>query len=389
MCIIGIGNCGSQIAYLAEKTIPDLVDTIYINTSQADLSQVGDSKFKIKIGEDAEGSGKNRDVTKKHLRESIRSIIDNSKIREVISEKDYVFISASTAGGTGSGVALILFKMLKQMFYETNFILIAVLPQLNASMLEQVNTMEYLEELYEKLPEIDPKDPSQRKYPTYMIYDNDMVADMSPTEGLIAVNKSIVEDIRVLSGIDNKPTPFESIDEADMENVITTPGRLIVARSTKGITEKVLEDTPIDDIIIKSIKTSNHCELNRDKKIVRYGLISHLTEACNRLFITKFDKLFDFLGTPTERFNHNAVNSSNESLNFVYFIGSGLSPITDRIARINDRITELQEEQNKASVQKGTGIEADTISELKKFRNIRNELQVDVDIDAIFNEFDS
>lgn len=379
IAIVGIGNCGSQIAYLAEQTIGDLVDCIYINTSDADLSMVGESQYKFKIGEDTEGSGKNRDETKKHLKSSIKSIISDKSIQELIIEKKYVYIIASTAGGTGSGAAPIFFKILKELFPDVNFILVAVLPQLNASLLEQVNTMEYLDELYSKLPEDT----------TYMIYDNETTKNLSATQGLIEINKAVVEDIRILSCIDNHPTPYESIDEADMETIITTPGRLIVSRINKGLTEKVMEDDQIDTMIIASIKSSKHCEINRDKKILRCGIITFFTEECNNLYNNNLPKLFEFLGTPAERFNHNAINSDSENMNYLYFIGSGLSSIVDRIGRINNRIEELEKALKSAKAALETGIDSSTINELKKFKNTKDRfVESNINIDEIFSDFE-
>ena len=47
VAIIGVGNCGGQIAYLAEKKYPELFDTVYINTSLSDLSMVSNSETSI------------------------------------------------------------------------------------------------------------------------------------------------------------------------------------------------------------------------------------------------------------------------------------------------------------------------------------------------------
>ena len=377
MGIIGIGNAGSQVAHLAESTIGEIVDSVYINTSDADLSMVGDSNFKFKIGENVEGSGKNRDVTKQHLRTSIMSIIKNTEFQDLIVDKKYVFVIASAAGGTGSGAAPVLFKTLSDLFPDVNFILIGILPQLNSSLLEQINTLEYLDELYNKLP----------ANTTYMMYDNEVTKDMSSTRGLVEINKNIVEDIRILSGVDNFPTPFESIDEADMENIITTPGRLMVTRVISGLTEKTMEDNQIDDLIIRSIKSSMHCEINRDKKILRCGIVTFFTEQCNNLYNSSLDKLLQFIGTPAERFNHNAINKGNETMNKLYFISSGLSMVNDRINRINNRVKELEDALKAATDKKETGIDSEIISDMKRLKNNRDKHIVDVDIDKIFNNF--
>lgn len=333
--IVGVGNCGGQVAYLAEKKYPDLVDTLYINTSDSDLSMVStENPMKFKIGEkhEVEGSGKNREKMKEYLEADIEKILGNTELQNLIVEKKYCFIVASAAGGTGSGAAPILHEFMRQMFPDTNFILVTVIPQLQASLMEQGNALEFLTELYDVLG----------NNTTYMIYDNETTADLPPTKALEVVNENIVEDIRILTCIDNYPTPYESIDDADMEGILTTPGRLLVVRLMKNLTEKSMEDNNLDDLVIKAIKQSKHAETDRNKKVVRWGIITYFTDQVNKLYNPNLEKLQDFIGTPVERFNHNAINDSNESLNFFYLVASGLSPINDRVKKITDRIQELK-----------------------------------------------
>ena len=334
--IIGVGNCGGQVASLAEKKYPDLFDTIYINTSEADLSMVQDKnglKFKIGEKEEIEGSGKNRDKMKEYLQADIGKLLESKELQDRIVEKKYCFIISSAAGGTGSGASPILLEFMRQMFPDTNFILVTVLPQLQASLAEQGNALEFLFELYDVLGE----------NTTYMIYDNETVADLPPTRALEVVNENIVEDIRIITGIDNFPTPYESIDDADMESIISTPGRLIISRLTKNLTEKNMEDNSLDEMIIKNIKHSNHAETDRNKKVVRWGIITYFTDAVNKLYKSGLNGVQDFIGVPVERFNHNSINDKTENLNFFYMIASGLSPINDRTKKIQERIEELKE----------------------------------------------
>lgn len=336
IAIIGVGNCGSMISYLAHKKYPDLFDTIYINTSQADLSMINDPsaiKFKIGRDEEVEGSGKNRSKMKQYLRDDIEKILSNKEFLDVIAQKKYVFIASSLAGGTGSGASPVLLDILRQAFVDTHFILVGVLPKIKDSLADQGNALEFLSELYETLGE----------NTTYMVYDNETVADQSPTQALETVNENVIEDIRILTGIDNYPTQYESIDPADMESIITTPGRLLVARVKKNLTEKNMEDSAFDDLIIKSIKQSCQCETDRNKKVVRWGIITYFTDAVNKLYTSNLEKLEEFIGRPDERFNHNAINvDGNENLNFMYLVASGLSPINDRAKKMKDRVMELK-----------------------------------------------
>lgn len=335
IAIIGVGNCGSQVAQLAQSKYPDIFDCIYINTSDSDLAMVtAEDQLKFKIGkkDQVEGSGKNRTKMKEYLMDDINNILGDENLQNAIVDKKYTFIISSAAGGTGSGAAPVLMEILRQMFPDTHFILVTVLPQISSSLMEQGNALEFLNELYDVLGETT----------TYMVYDNETTSDLPPTKALEVVNENIVEDLRVLSGVDNYPTPYESIDEADMESIITTPGRLLVVRLNKRLSEKSVEDNNLDDMIIKAIKQSAHAETDRNKRVIRWGVITYFTDAVNKLYTSEFNKLADFIGTPIERFNHNAINKNNENLNFLYMIASGLSPINDRVVKVTERIEELK-----------------------------------------------
>lgn len=381
--IVGVGNCGSQVANLAEKKYPTLFDCIYINTSDSDLSMVNtENNLKFKIGEDGEveGSGKNRLKMKEYLQADIEKILGNPSLQECVLPKKYCFVVASAAGGTGSGAAPVLLEIMRQLFPDTHFILVSVLPQVNASLMEQGNAIEFLKELYEVLGD----------NTTYMIYDNETTAGMPPTKALETVNENIVEDFRILTGIDNFPTPYESIDEADLESIITTPGRLLVARITKDLTEKAMEDNNLDEILIKTIKRSCHCETDRNKKVVRWGIITYFTDAVNKLYNPDMNGLIDFIGTPIERFNHNAINEKSEQFNFMYLIASGLSPINDRTKKINERIETLKNalasDEASKFIMNGESVAYDVMAERMKQQK-RSSQPATVDTKSIFKKF--
>jgi hypothetical protein len=212
--------------------------------------------------------------------------------------------------------------------------LVAVLPQFHSEDGRLQNTLDFFSELYSDMLGHDKT--------TYMIYDNETTSDLSPTKSLDVVNEAIVEDIRILTGIDNFPTKYESIDKADFEVLLTTPGRLLITRLKKGLTEKVLEDTTVDELLVKAIKKSCHAETDRNKKVLKWGIITYFTEAVDKLYTAQMEKLLDFIGTPIERFNHNVVHHGKEDQNFLYFIASGLSPINDIGKKYKERIEELK-----------------------------------------------
>lgn len=383
IAIIGVGNCGGQVAYLAEKRYATIFDTIYVNTSASDLSMVSpESSLKYKIGKNEviEGSGKNRTRMKEYLMKDITNILGDEKLQVCLRNKKYVFIVTSAAGGTGSGAGPVLLEILRQMFPDCNFILVGVLPQLSASLMEQGNTLEFLNELYDVLGD----------QTTYMIYDNERTADLPPTKALEVVNECIVEDLKVLSGIDNYPTPYESIDEADMESIISTPGRMVVTRINKGLIEKNMEDKHLDELIVKSIKNSCHTETDRNKKVTRWGIITYFTDAGNRLYNPVLEGLHEFIGTPVERFNHNAINDGAETLNFLYLIASGMSPINDRVKKITERIDELKsalaKDESSQYILSGDGASYDVMEAREKADRQARQPE-EVNTEDIFKKF--
>lgn len=382
--IIGIGNCGNQVAYLAEKKYGTLFESIYINTSSSDLSQIQPSNenlvFKIGDEDEVEGSGKNRSKMKEYLRSDIKNILEDENLQNAIVSKKYVFVIASVAGGTGSGAGPVLFSLIEQQYPEVHFILVSVLPYLESSLMEHGNSKEFLEELYNKLDS-----------PTYMIYDNETVYDQPATVSLTTVNNEIVEDLRVLTGVDNLSTPYESIDPADMESILTTPGRVIVVRLKKNLTEKAMEDTAIDDMIIRAIKRSCHAETDRNKRCLKWGIITHFTEEVNKLYRPAMPKLADFLGNPKERFNHNAINTTgHDDQNFLYLIASGLSPINDRTKKIDDRILQLlsneDEDKKDEFISNTNGVSYNVMEERKKQDRKANQ-KATLKISETFDKF--
>lgn len=381
--LLGCGNAGGQVSALAERKYPDLFDAIYINSSESDLSMIpNESSLKFKIGEkdEIEGSGKNRSRMKEYLKNDINKILGDEELQKCIATKKYCFIIASAAGGTGSGAAPVLIALLKQLFPDTNFVLVGILPQMNASLMEQGNAIEFLNELYDVLDDD----------LTYMIYDNETASDLPPTTALSKINEEIVEDLRILTGIDCYSTPYESMDEADMESVITTPGRLLVTRITSGLSEKSMEENNLDDLIIKGIKKSAHAETDRNKRVLRWGIITYFTDEVNKLYQPTLEKLIDFLGTPIERFNHNAINDKTDKLNFLYLIASGLSPINDRVEKITNRIDELKNalagDKTNRYILSGEGASYGNMEERKKAERRANQVE-EVNPMDIFKKF--
>lgn len=378
--VIGIGNCGNQIACLAHKEAQ--CDVFAINTSENDLSTLPTDIPKKCVG-DSQGTGKNRTAAKQFLKDSIMDLIRDEDFRNFIAEKEVILIVSSMGGGSGSGMAPIMSNIIRDTFRnddgtEMITILVGIMPRLNEGYSTQVNALDYMHELFDVLDA-----------PTYMIYDNNNFAKETSYKVLETVNQQVVEDIKVMQCKYNVATPYDSIDEKDMKTLLSSPGRIVIA-SILNLKEKDLDETGIEDILIDRIKKSAHAELQRDGVVSRTGLITNLSDRLNSQFDTHIDNVRKFIGEPTEEFLHISVNEDKSLPNNVCLILTGLSKITDRVDKIRDRIEEIETAQQKHEDEvSDSSISADDITKMNAKRGYRKSgsTEAKVDLEGLFDKF--
>lgn len=104
--IIGLGQCGSNIANLFENKG---YNTVYVNTSLEDLGTIK-GVHKIHIP-GADGAAKDRKRVLQLAMESFGDIVQ--KIENIITQ-EYVVVIYSSSGGTGSGLSTPMLKYLTQ-----------------------------------------------------------------------------------------------------------------------------------------------------------------------------------------------------------------------------------------------------------------------------------
>jgi cell division GTPase FtsZ len=378
--IIGMGNTGNQVASLANEELK--IPAMAINSSEKDLESVSESIPKKLISSKegkSQGAGKNRKLAKEYLKDSVMSLLSDEDTQNFIGNSDVLFIVSSTGGGTGSGTALVMSKIVSQMFAgTTKVITIGVLPVMSEALSAHVNTLEYLNELYSALDNS-----------TYMLYDNDRYSNLPSYKMMEKVNHEIVKDIDVLRCTYNYSTPYDSIDEQDMKRLISFPGRLAVAR-LEDIKERDLDEQTIEDLLIKKIKTFPHVEMQRDQKITATGVIANLSDVVFDEFDNHIPNVIEFIGSPDHDFNHISRNEDRKMPNNVFLIMSGLSAVNDRILKLTDRIDEIEEKQKIREEE--AAIDASEIKGLSdqissKDGEKESETKSSVDLESIFDEF--
>jgi len=377
--IIGIGNTGNQIASLGKERLN--IPVLAINSSDRDLETVPKDiprKLIVTNDTDKQGAGKDRKLAKKYLKSSVTNLIEDEDIVGLMDSVDVVFIISSTGGGTGSGISPIMARIMADKFVDTKVILVGVLP-VNGEMLSaHANTLEYLDELNTKLPD-----------QTYMLYDNDKYDGlMSSYKILEQVNNDIISDLDVLRCTYNYTTKYNSIDDRDMMRLISFSGRLIVAR-LEDFKEKDADTVTIEDMLIDRLKRNSHVEFQRDKKIMGSGLITNLSQPLMDEFDDNIPKVVDFIGDAIHGFIHEYVTADRKEPNNVFLILAGLSPINDKILKINDRIAEI--EKNQQVLLDDNAIDKENLNALSNkiadTDTVKSEKSVN--IQDIFADFDS
>jgi hypothetical protein len=325
--IIGCGNAGNQVAELAAKALA--IPAIAINSSEKDLSTI--TIDKIAIG--TQGSGKDRNIAKKYMKTNAGKLLDVNDpegIAGMVDDRELVFVVSSTGGGSGSGIAPMLYDFLTKLYPAKSFILVGILPELRESIGSQQNTIEYLTEV------------NNIHGITYMLYDNNKRSNLPISEILNSINSDIVEDINIIQGYYQMTTPLNSIDEKDMFKIVNTPGMINISK-VYDIKDKDVDNATIEDLLIGYIKNkSAMCEIERDGVVKRSGLIINLNPKLQRFIDKGLDKIKVIVGEALEWFEHDYINASDET-NRAILILSGLSMPDDRITRITQRIDEVME----------------------------------------------
>ena len=374
--IIGIGNAGNQVASLAHEKLS--IPVIAINSSEKDLETLP-AGIPKKLIRDAsglsKGAGKDRKLAKTYLKDTILSFISSEEMTDFMKELDFVFIVSSTGGGTGSGTAPIMTSILNSTYPDVHTILVGILPVDSEALSSHVNTLEYLTELYEKLPD-----------QTYMLYDNDKLAGEPSYQIMETINSEIVNDINVLRCNFNYTTKYDSIDDRDMTRLISFPGRISVAR-LDNFRDKECDTRSIEDMIIEKIKKNTHVETQRDRKVMATGIITNLSPTLNNEFNDNIPNVTEFAGEAVHAFKHIYITEDRNMGNNVFYIMSGLTKVNDKINKISDRIADIEERQRIMEEESALShVNMKELSDKISDKEVRNK-DSETDLKDIFSSF--
>lgn len=336
---ICIGNGGGQSGVALHK---EGVDVILLNTSSRDLaSEVvpdGVNSYIIQDSNDTgRGAGRNREVAKKLYEDFLQSekLLTDGTFNKFVKEKDVIFIIASTAGGTGSGIAPTLAFQLNEKYPNKVIIIIGILPRLSESINSQQNSIQFFKEI-EQLSEMDIKFP-------YAFFDLEKYAHLDVDEAYSRVAKDVVDMVKVIRGDYSRLTKFGMIDERNMLTMICCPGMMTVF-ALDNIKQSDIKSTGIQKIILDRMSDISAADAQSDKISKYMGLFLEVEDSIDDpVKRADYSELFNTVGEPFEIFtNYGIAEKPTGSFGVML---TGRSAPYDRLTRAIDRVE--QHEANK------------------------------------------
>lgn len=335
--VIGIGNAGSQVALAAAGKG---IQVFIMNTSIKDLddSVVGKNIKAMQIG-DGRGSGKDRDnammLLKSNGTAGIKEIFENPYFRQTVMPADIVFVTFSTAGGTGSGIGPKMAEMIHKAYPQKVIIPYGILPKNAESVMAQANAIACVDDI------------TKIGVP-YMLADLSFYENESQENSYRKIADYMVESMLVIRGDYMEMSANGMADERDTLTVISEPGYMTV-HIRKGINESSLSTKTLQGYLVDEMKSSPACRIQRDG-LLQYNLvIANVNPAVeDPLKAGDYSELNGFAGEPKATFANYAVDEGCYDFQ-VMVITSGLTVPMDRFASAKAKIAANKEKYEKQS----------------------------------------
>jgi len=257
---LGIGQFGGNVTKKFEEAgYPCIV----ANSSLEDLA-TRNAKNKLHF-RNGQGCHKNRKKSKALLKENIEVLID--EVRSKMPSITTLFICASSAGGTGSGMLAAVAKILSRQL-EINICIVTVLPDKSENFQSYANTVELFQEI-EKLDCIG----------------STFILDNSKNKDRLKINEIFFTHLDALLTNENGGD-YGCLDRSEIDNLLCTQGMSILCKLGKDNADKVLA----------SLTTNNIYAPMETNKVIRYmGVMSCSTNV-------ELDEIYSQVGMPIDTY---------------------------------------------------------------------------------------
>lgn len=328
---IGVGQCGGSIA---DEAINRGFHAAAINYSSSDLNSLENIDEKLQLV-GSEGVGKDRKAASEYMKNNWEASIEFIKNTMEKPSVQVIFVVFSAAGGTGSGISPILIELLNEYLPHKTIVAVPVLPDEGEVILNQLNTIETLQEL--------------SKLETCVLpLDNQKVAqklNKSVSESRLykETNMEFLDLLEDLINYTDKSSKVSTLDKKDLNQLFNTPG--IMTISSADLNEYVAGTKYFNKLHEDIQKSWLQTIFSADdfENVLRAGIILDVGDTLAEHI--SFKRLFDKdYGMPLDLFK----GMYNEEGSRVISILAGLGWINSRMKRID----ELIEKGNKGIPQK-------------------------------------
>lgn len=257
---LGIGQFGGNVTKKFEEAgYPCIV----ANSSLEDLA-TRNAKNKLHF-RNGQGCHKNRKKSKALLKENLELLID--EVRSKMPAITTLFVCASSAGGTGSGMLAAVAKILSKQL-GMNICIVTVLPDKSENFQSYANTVELFQEL-EKLDCVGAT----------------FVLDNAKNKDKLKINEIFFTHLDALLANDNGGD-YGCLDRSEIDNLLSTPGMAVLSKLGKDNSDKLLS----------SLVNNNIYAPIEDNKVIRYmGIMS-----CNSH--VELAEIYSEIGTPIDTY---------------------------------------------------------------------------------------
>lgn len=257
---LGIGQFGGNlIRKFEEAGYPCVV----ANSSVEDLATMNvKNKFHFRNGH---GCHKNRKKSKELLKDNMEALIDEVRVK--MPAITTLFICASSAGGTGSGMLAAVAKILSKQL-EINICIVTVLPDKSENFQSYANTVELFQEI-EKLDCIGAT----------------FILDNSKHKDKMKINEIFFTHLDALLANENGGD-YGCLDRSEIDNLLCTSGMAILSKLGKDNSGKLLV----------SLVSNNIYAQMENNKVIRYmGIMSCSSHV-------ELDEIYSQIGMPIDTY---------------------------------------------------------------------------------------
>lgn len=317
--IIGVGGCASNIIKLtAESTLLNEVDMYAIDSVLSSISVDMMNRVTVIpiISDEKNGSGRNRERGKAMYEFHEEQGDFEDMYNKAENAKAPVLVITSAAGGTGSGSAVPVCKALIDRGVQV--IPIIICPNKDDPAAFHLNTNDLFVELGEAGVE------------TYAIFENRKGdADYKP------VNQEVVNLIEIIFGKRYDRTDLDSIDDSDLDVILSTPGRFMAISAEANSIQALRKE--ITRKVFSGFQPQWSQEDSEQNTIMTaYSLTSMFADTD---FKTVFEEIKGRLTNVYDEYR-NIVNEDNNGVSTASIIVAGLS---------RPKIKEIDSEYKEAS----------------------------------------